>query len=310
MRLPWGIRNPALTLVSHCGMIPPAMTDRRQSILTALIDHLRYQRECGSITIALEPETVAVLAQLKRGARKPTRTTAPQPNAAQPLTIAALTPPARPKPLVADATAGLSAEAAQAALAEVATAIAACRKCILHQARTQVVPGQGNPRAPDVLFIGEAPGADEDRQGLSFVGAAGQLLTQMIAAMGYTREEVFIVNICKCRPPGDRQPTPDEMAACLPFLKEQIRILRPRTIVAMGNAAIQGLLGSSGMTRLQGIWASFEGIPLMPTYHPAYLLRFPSVKRDAWNDLKKVMTHLGRPIPPPAPKSPAATGGT
>lgn len=149
------------------------------------------------------------------------------------------------------------------------------------------------------MFIGEAPGADEDEQGLAFVGRAGQLLTKMIAAMGYTREEVFIANICKCRPPNNRTPTFEEMAACIPFLKRQIAIVHPKVIVALGNTALLGLLGTPGIMRLHGQWKKFEGIPLMPTYHPAYLLRLPAAKRDCWNDLKLVMKHLGKtPVAP------------
>jgi DNA polymerase len=273
------------------------MTDR-QSTVASLIDYLRYQRECGVHALELEPATLTALAGLNTDARKPAPATASRKQADAPAAAeapkASRRPKASPTPLV------VTPEAAAAALAQVTAAITACRKCVLCQERTNVVPGQGNPVSPDILFIGEAPGADEDRQGLAFVGRAGQLLTKMITAMGYTREEVFIANICKCRPPNNRPPTPDEMEACLPYLKEQIRIIRPRTIVAMGNTAILGLLGSTGITRLRGNWVTFEGIPLMPTLHPSYLLRFPTVKRDAWNDLKKVLKQLGRPVPSPA----------
>ncbi len=144
------------------------------------------------------------------------------------------------------------------------------------------------------MFIGEAPGADEDRQGLAFVGAAGQFLTKMIQAMGYSRDQVFIANVCKCRPPNNRTPTPPEMAACIPFLKRQIALIKPKYIVALGNTAILGLLGKSGIMRLHGVWQEFEGIPLMPTFHPAYLLRAPAAKRDCWKDLQLVMAKLGK----------------
>jgi len=167
------------------------------------------------------------------------------------------------------------------------------------------VPGQGNLLSPDIMFIGEAPGADEDRQGLAFVGLAGQLLTKMIAAMGYARDEVFIANICKCRPPQNRQPALTEMQACLPYLRAQIAIVRPRAIVALGATAVKGLLDSSaGISRLRGTWTAYMGIPLMPTYHPAYLLRVPPAKHEAWDDLKKVLQRLGRPVPDT--KKPAA----
>lgn len=173
----------------------------------------------------------------------------------------------------------------------------ACKRCDLHKERKQAVPGQGSP-APDILFVGEAPGADEDEQGLAFVGAAGQLLTQMITAMGYSRDEVFIANIAKCRPPGNRPPLPEEMAACLPYLKEQIRLLAPKVIVALGATSVKGLLNPEvTISRLRGQWQSFEGIPLMPTFHPAYLLRNPSAKHDVWADLKAVLTRLGRQPP-------------
>lgn len=244
-------------------------------IVGQIVDYLEFQRECGVRMLELEPETLAALKQLAGGPQAAAR------GAARP---AAATGEGKPTETEA--------------LRRVAAAAAACRRCELHKERQQVVPGQGLATTPDVMFVGEAPGADEDRQGLAFVGRAGQLLTKMIAAMGYTRDEVFIANICKCRPPGNRTPTQDEMRACLPFLKEQIAIVRPRVIVAMGNTAILGLLGSSGITRLRGQWTIFEGTPLMPTYHPAYLLRFPVLKREAWDDLKKVLRKLGRAVPP------------
>ena len=194
-----------------------------------------------------------------------------------------------------------------AEMARIAQAAAACRCCGLYQTRRQVVPGQGALH-PEIMFVGEAPGAEEDEQGLAFVGAAGQLLTSMIAAMGYRREEVFIGNILKCRPPGNRTPTPEEMAACLPYLREQIRLLKPRVIVALGGTATRGLLGlEAGITKLRGRWFAYEGIDVMPTYHPAYLLRNESGKRDAWRDLQAVLQRLGR-TPPPRKGRPAQPG--
>jgi len=180
----------------------------------------------------------------------------------------------------------------------IAGEIGECAKCELHGSRTNVVPGQGSP-SPDIMFIGEAPGHDEDRSGQAFVGRAGKLLTQMIEAMGYTREQVFIANILKCRPPGNRNPYPHEMETCLPYLLAQIRFLRPKVIIALGATAVKGLMQTEqGITRLRGQWMSFEGIDLMPTYHPAYLLRNPAAKKDAWKDLQDVLRRLGRPIPP------------
>lgn len=181
-------------------------------------------------------------------------------------------------------------------LGRIAQEITACRKCALHRTRNRPVPGQGNCH-PDILFIGEGPGAEEDAQGLAFVGEAGRLLTRMITAMGYRREAVFIANVVKCRPPDNRIPHPNEMEACLPFLRRQIAILRPKVIVTLGATALRGLLGTSvGITRLRGQWQSFEGIDVMPTYHPAYLLRYPHYKADAWKDLQKVLERLGRPV--------------
>lgn len=192
---------------------------------------------------------------------------------------------------------GVEGISAERELKTIVKAIASCTKCSLHETRTRTVPGQGSIN-PEIMFVGEAPGYDEDRQGLAFVGAAGQLLTKMIQAMGYTREEVFIGNILKCRPPGNRIPTPDEMATCLPYLKKQIAILKPKVIIALGATAVRGLLDvSTGITKLRGTWLSFEGIDLMPTYHPAHLLRNPSAKKDVWEDLQAVLKHLGRKPP-------------
>jgi len=185
-------------------------------------------------------------------------------------------------------------------LAAIARTVSACTLCPLHAERTQAVPGQGHPQ-PEILFVGEAPGADEDEQGLAFVGRAGQLLTKMIEAMGYTREEVFIANVNKCRPPGNRKPLREEMDACLPYLRLQVAILRPKVIVALGATAVEGLVPETAtqkISALRGKWLSFEGIPLMPTYHPAYLLRSPAMKKPVWEDLKTVLHHLGHPVPP------------
>jgi DNA polymerase len=190
------------------------------------------------------------------------------------------------------------------ALRQIAVEADACRNCGLHQGRNRVVPGQG-ASAPEVLFVGEGPGEDEDRQGQAFVGRAGQLLTQMIEAMGYSREQVFIANIVKCRPPGNRKPEPAEMEACLPFLRRQIALLKPKVIVAMGATAVQGLVPGlgEGITKVRGKWMHCEGIDLMPTFHPSYLLRMPSMKREAWEDLKEVLRFLGRTPPPPKKKA-------
>lgn len=193
-------------------------------------------------------------------------------------------------------------------LEKIAARIARCTLCPLHSTRTNTVPGQGNP-APEIMFIGEAPGEDEDLQGLAFVGRAGQLLTRMIERMGLTRDEVFIANILKCRPPDNRKPLPGEMSRCLPYLREQVAILNPRVIVALGGTAVHGLLGlETGITRMRGKWMSFNGIDLMPTFHPSYLLRVPSARHDTWSDMLAVLTKLGKPLPKPGTRSGEASG--
>jgi DNA polymerase len=169
-----------------------------------------------------------------------------------------------------------------------------CTRCFLSQGRTHLVFGEGNPTA-SLMFVGEGPGEEEDLQGRPFVGAAGRLLTRMIEAMGFKREEVYIANVVKCRPPNNREPKPEEIRQCLPFLKEQISIIRPRILVTLGKCAVQSLLSTTEpISRLRGRWQNYEGLPLMPTYHPAYLLRNPSAKREVWSDLQKVMEALGK----------------
>ncbi len=174
----------------------------------------------------------------------------------------------------------------------------ACTKCPeLVRCRHSVVFGTGNPRA-ELMFIGEAPGADEDAQGEPFVGRAGQLLTKIIAAMGYTRDEVYITNILKCRPPQNRTPLPNEIANCLPYVLSQIELIQPKVIVALGATALRALLGVQlGITKMRGHWYTFRDIPIMPTFHPAYLLRNPAAKREVWDDMKAVLQKLGRKPP-------------
>lgn len=170
--------------------------------------------------------------------------------------------------------------------------IAACEKCELCRRIHHKVPGQGDGSA-DLMFIGEGPGADEDVQGLAFVGAAGQLLTKMIAAMGLTREQVYICNVVKCRPPQNRVPTPEEAAACLPYLRAQVALVRPKVIVLLGATAARAVLGDQvRITRDRGKWVEKKGVWIMPTYHPAALLRDETKKRDAWHDLQAVRDKL------------------
>jgi DNA polymerase len=169
-----------------------------------------------------------------------------------------------------------------------------CRRCRLASRRKHVVFGEGSPTA-DLMFIGEAPGGEEDAQGRPFVGAAGQLLTRMIKAMGLERDEVYIGNIIKCRPPRNRDPNPDEIDACEPFLRRQIDAIGPRIIIALGAFAARTLLRSElSITRLRGRFHTYHGIALMPTFHPAYLLRNPAQKRPVWEDLQAVMAEMDR----------------
>jgi len=168
-----------------------------------------------------------------------------------------------------------------------------CKRCKLHRHRNKIVFGAGSPTA-ELMFIGEGPGHDEDLQGLPFVGRAGQLLTQMIEAMGLSRGEVYIANVVKCRPPENRAPEKDEVASCMPFLLRQIASIQPKAIVCLGSVAMQALLNTNkAISRLRGEWIDFRGARLMPTYHPAYLLRNPHAKPEVWTDLKKVMAYLG-----------------
>ncbi len=177
-------------------------------------------------------------------------------------------------------------------LEQLAAFLEGCPRCRLSQQRTTIVFGEGDPRAA-VMFVGEAPGAQEDRTGRPFVGQAGQLLDEMILALGLERSQVFIGNVVKCRPPGNRDPEEEEMAACSPFLDRQIELIGPRVIVALGRVAARRLTGSTKpMGALRGRWTSYRGTPLIPLFHPAYLLRNALAKRSTWQDLKLVRTRL------------------
>lgn len=184
-------------------------------------------------------------------------------------------------------------------LEEIRVEMGECTRCKLHRGRTHIVFGEGNPKA-EILFVGEGPGAEEDRQARPFVGRAGQLLTRIIEdGMKLRREDVYIANIVKCRPPGNRDPEHDEVEACSPFLLLQIRAIGPRVIVALGRPATSTLLGRPvQITRVRGAWQEFHGIPLMPTYHPAFVLRqyTERTRREVWGDMKQVLQRIGRPV--------------
>jgi uracil-DNA glycosylase family 4 len=201
----------------------------------------------------------------------------------------AATPPSTDKTLFGDIS-GLpeSAETIEQIRADIGN----CLRCPLHEGRTQVVHTVGNMNA-DLMFVGEAPGADEDAKGEPFVGRAGQLLNKIIEAIGMKREEVAIGNINRCRPPGNRQPTLPEAHTCKPFLLREIAVIRPKVIVVLGNTALHNLLDTNvGITRMRGQFHEYFGVKVMPTFHPAYLLRDPSKKREVWDDLKKVRDYL------------------
>lgn len=294
------------------------MSKAYQQLLDATIQHLEDLKAQGRRFVSVSTETLEGLH--RPGRRPPIKpvspstkpTTAPAPQASPPKP----NPPASTRETsslssaqveVAPAASSLplSAEAKTAAFAELRQRVLACRKCEhLATSRKNVVFGVGNIQA-ELMFIGEAPGADEDEQGEPFVGKAGQLLTKIIQTMGLSRETVYIGNILKCRPDtpgqsaGNRKPTPEEMQTCIPYLHEQIDLIRPKVIVALGATAVEGLLGKTiGITRLRGQWRTYRGIPLMPTYHPAYLLRNQALseKRRVWEDMLQVMERLEMPV--------------
>jgi uracil-DNA glycosylase family 4 len=197
-----------------------------------------------------------------------------------------------PASLTADVSAGETG--GSESLEDIRRELGDCRRCPLGETRTNLVFGVGNENA-DIAFVGEAPGRDEDLRGEPFVGEAGQLLTKIVLAMGLAREDVYICNVLKCRPPNNRNPQPDEIESCEPFLLRQLQAISPKVIVALGTFAAQTLLRTrEPISRLRGRFHDYHGIPLMPTFHPAYLLRNPAMKREVWDDMKTVLKKLGR----------------
>jgi DNA polymerase len=263
-----------------------AERDTLGELARELARHARWARAHGESTVPVPAAPVVA----------PASAAAPSVSvpAAAPVASVPAAAPAAARPAVASPRPAADPAARLVALR---AELGDCTRCKLCGGRKQLVYGAGNPRA-ELVFVGEGPGADEDEQGLPFVGKAGQLLTKMIEAMGYTREQVYICNVVKCRPPGNRNPEPDEIAACEPVLRAQLAAIRPRAIVALGKFAAQTLLrDETPITRLRGTWRSYEGIELMPTFHPAYLLRSPDEKKKAWADLKLVLERLGRKPP-------------
>jgi uracil-DNA glycosylase len=202
------------------------------------------------------------------------------------------TPPPGPAPALFPSAAADPAAAGFATLDALGAHVAGCTRCRLAEGRQSVVFGSGNPDA-ELMFIGEGPGAEEDRRGLPFVGRAGELLTRIIKAIGLARDDVYIANVVKCRPPGNRDPKPDEVGACIGYLERQIDLVRPRVIVALGRIAAQSLLGNDlPIGRMRGQWFVVRDVDTLVTYHPAALLRNPSLKRPTWEDMQKVQERL------------------
>lgn len=301
-----------------------AMSDDYRQLLDATIQHLEGLKSRGVRHVAVAPETLRALALPARPAPRAIAS-APNPGSSrreeaqiiqrpsiQPptqinqslVTSAATTAEAPPSPDQSTIRNLQSATEKAAAFAALRERALVCVKCPnLAASRKNVVFGVGNMDA-ELMFVGEAPGADEDAQGEPFIGAAGQLLTKIITATGLNRSDVYIANILKCRPDtpgqsaGNRKPTAAEMQTCIPYLHEQIDLIQPRVLVALGGTAVEGLLGLTGIMKLRGQWQTYRGIPLMPTYHPAYLLRNQAMaeKRKVWEDMLKVMEKLGLPI--------------
>jgi DNA polymerase len=298
------------------------MSDVYHELLDATIHHLQELKTQGVRFIPMSAEGMAALNQSPRvvpkniSAPRPVAPPAPKPIIAPP-TVAPKPAEIKPASAIQLAASALSAaptftemptlspQAKAAAFAELQQRVTACVKCAhLASSRKNVVFGVGSIDA-QLMFVGEAPGADEDLQGEPFIGKAGQLLTKIIQTMGLQRGDVYIANILKCRPDtpgqsaGNRKPTPAEMNTCIPYLHEQIDLIRPKVLVALGGTAVEGLLGKTiGITKLRGNWQTYRGIPLMPTFHPSYLLRnqSPSDKRNLWEDMLQVMEKLAMPV--------------
>lgn len=284
-------------------------------LLDATIEHLHRLKEKGVRHLSVDRANLASLVAPAPPGRAPVRTTvppkapvAPPAEATRPVhdsdSIRMAPAPTQSAEIIPTSPAP-DPRAKAAALQELRDRALVCVQCSnLASSRTNVVFGVGDIHA-SLMFVGEAPGADEDRQGEPFVGAAGQLLTRIIQTMGLTRQTVYIANILKCRPDtpgqssGNRKPTAEEMKTCLPYLQSQIDIIQPKALVALGATAVEGLLGKTeGISRLRGKWQAYRGIPLMPTFHPSYLLRNQALseKRKVWEDMLAVMEKLGMEI--------------
>jgi uracil-DNA glycosylase family 4 len=255
--------------------------------VSQLSEHLRFYQELGVTGVSRDPRW--------RRREEPGRES-PQPAGA---------PGAQDPAEEADVAPVTFSRSSVEALTAIREDLGDCSRCKLHTlGRTQIVFGVGNPTA-DLMFVGEAPGADEDIQGVPFVGRAGQLLTKMIEAMGLKREDVYIANVLKCRPPGNRNPEPDEIDQCEPFLFRQLASVQPKVVIALGAFAARTLLKTDApISRLRGRVFDYRGAKLIPTFHPSFLLRSPGYKREAWEDLKQALALLGRELPRPAASQP------
>jgi uracil-DNA glycosylase len=265
----------------------------------ALRAHAEWQQACGTLALpASEARDVSREAPAPLAEALPAVSLEP-PRVQPPIAPRPLAPSGAPAPVLpAPPATLLSPEERGARLTVLADTVKGCTRCVLHETRTQTVFARGNGSS-GLCFVGEGPGADEDAQGFPFVGPAGQLLDRMIAAMGIERDDVYVCNIVKCRPPKNRTPEPEEMSTCMPYLTEQLSLVEPQVIVALGKTAVQGLFGTAeGITRIRGRWRLYQGrVAVMPTFHPAYLLRNPAAKREVWADLQLVLKHLGRALP-------------
>lgn len=279
----------------------------KPDIFDHVIEFLEHQKRRGVKTVNLDPGTVdGLFANAGTGTQKRVQAVsppqsdaprnAPPRSAEKPASSAADPAPYSPAPATHPGRtnkAVIVEEADPRDWDELREAVLACPKCRLSETRTHAVFGEGSIKAP-VMFIGEGPGYHEDQSGRPFVGRAGELLTRMISAMQFAREDVYITNIVKCRPPGNRNPQDDEAAACLPYLNRQIDIIKPKIMVLLGAVPLRHLLGLGGITKIHGTFYEYRGIPVCPTYHPSFLLRSPQRKTEAWEDLQKVMRHVGK----------------
>ncbi len=249
---------------------------------------LEYKKEEGFQTLEISPETLAEL--------KPAKT----PNATADTPTLRGAPPKK-APAALEKSEESSVVVTGKTLDEIAGQIRTCNACPLHTSRKNTVPGEGNSTRPDILFISDYPGEEENEQGCFYTSEAGELLEKMIGAMGYKRDDIFILNLVQCRPPNNRIPHQEEILACAPYLKAQIALIQPKLIVALGKTAVEGLINEKiAITRMRGTWKTYNGIDLMPTFHPGYLIKVPARKRETWADLQAVLAKLGKA--PPAKK--------